>query len=434
MKHVRTTWLRVPIALKALILALTLVTTALALTGRVGSAIAECAGTPLHAAHVGANSETFAEDCDLPDGVTLQPGEVLWHFVLTQTSDPKTMTLNATFQSAGAITGTFIKQSGGVLHWYIITPADDVLLSACTDALGKLLNLSHVCDGDDNGEPATSNITTEIHLGVTDNGDPIVVFPCNAKAPAFVHDSSQLITTPAIELPAGSTVTFEFRNVGDCSGNPLHTSAPFDVGGQVNPSIDPALAQGPLSPGSYSYKAIFQSGNETLVLSAVSNCEPFTVFAKPLTPGYWKTHLNVTGGGGCSGLPSGTGCSSNGPFTLTYLPKPLGNYSVDTIGKGADVWARMNCSNSGSNTTQNQNAVGCLAGHLLAAKLNVANGADTCINQTIADADAFLISINYVGPSGSYTGLTSLQRATAINLKNALDAYNNGLGCNNFCQ
>ena len=230
MKHVRTTWLRVPIPLKALLIALTLFTGALALTSRVGSAIAECAGTPLHTAHVGANSETFAEDCDLPDGVTLQPGEVLWHFVLTQTTDPKTMTLNATFQSAGALTGTFIKQSGGVLHWYIITPADDVLLSACTDALGKLLNLSHVCDGDDNGEPATSNITTEIHLGVTDNGTPIVVFPCNAMAPAFVHDSSQLITTPAIELPGGSTVTFEFHGVRQTAYAGILENAPQRYG------------------------------------------------------------------------------------------------------------------------------------------------------------------------------------------------------------
>src|SRR4030095_15540828 len=54
-------------------------------------------------------------------------------------------------------------------------------------------------------------------------------------------------------------------------------------------------------------------------------------FNAALTPGYWKTHLARTRSTGCTGLPSGTGCSDNGPFTVTYLPKTLGGYNVDTI-------------------------------------------------------------------------------------------------------
>jgi hypothetical protein len=63
-----------------------------------------------------------------------------------------------------------------------------------------------------------------------------------------------------------------------------------------------------------------------------------------------------------------------------------------------------------------------------AAKLNRANGSNFCIDATIASADAFLVSIKYVGPTGNYT-LSSTQRATAISLKSALDTYNNGGGC-----
>jgi hypothetical protein len=102
------------------------------------------------------------------------------------------------------------------------------------------------------------------------------------------------------------------------------------------------------------------------------------------------------------------------------LPLQLGNYTVSTIQQAAAVFVAMNCS---SNTSQG--AVGCLAGHLLAAELNVANGASHCADSVIAAANAFLVSIGYTGPSGTYT-LTSAQRATAIQLKTQLDTYNNG--------
>jgi hypothetical protein len=95
----------------------------------------------------------------------------------------------------------------------------------------------------------------------------------------------------------------------------------------------------------------------------------------------------------------------------------------------------MNC---GSSTTQD--AIGCLAGHLLASKLNVKNGANNCINTIIAKADAFLkgqpvegvpgltVNSTYIGPGGTYV-LNDAQRALVIQLKDALDKYNNGGGC-----
>jgi hypothetical protein len=445
MKYVHKTWGRTPLVLKALVIAAALLSLSVVIANHRASANSTdalaCSGTSLHQSQVGANSDTFPQECDGSEN--LQSGQVLWHFVLTQTNcdayDSNNLpTLTANFSNAGEQTVSGSKCVGGVLHWNIITNGSDTLLAACTPAIGKLLNLSHVCGGGiiDN---TIVEISTQIHFGLTDNGTPIVVGEsnsCTLKAPASVHDSGLILILPSDKtLPAGSTVTFEFRKTGDCSGPAFATAGPIDVSGAGNGFvIDPALAQPNLPAGSYSYKAIFASGDELHFNNAVSDCEPFSVFNAPLTPGYWKNHLALNGTTGCSGLPSGTGCSSNGPFTNTYLPKSLGNYSVDTIQKAAAVWAVMNCSNSGSNATQNQNAAGCLAGHLLAAELNVANGAPGCISTTIADANAFLISIGYTGPSGSYTGLTSTQRAQAISLKNALDAYNNGLGCNNFCQ
>lgn len=143
-----------------------------------------------------------------------------------------------------------------------------------------------------------------------------------------------------------------------------------------------------------------------------------------LTPGYWKNHLAITGTSGCNKLPSGTSCGNNGPFAITYLPLQLGNFSVNTIATAASVFVAMNCGSS-----KDQDAVGCLAGHLLAAKLNVANGANSCIAPTITSSDQFLVSIGYTGPNSKYT-LTASQRSQAIALKSTLDAYNNGIGCN----
>jgi hypothetical protein len=143
-------------------------------------------------------------------------------------------------------------------------------------------------------------------------------------------------------------------------------------------------------------------------------------FNAPLTIGYWKTHISQC----APHVKTGTGgCNNNGPFTVQYLPQPLGNYVVSTGDKALAVFNANNCSSA-----TDQGAVGCLAAQLLAAELNVANHSNTCISSTISAANAFLVSVGYTGPTGTYT-LTSAQRTQALTLKTALDTYNNGGGC-----
>jgi hypothetical protein len=120
-----------------------------------------------------------------------------------------------------------------------------------------------------------------------------------------------------------------------------------------------------------------------------------------LSAGYWKNH----------------------PMQMQpLLPVTLGDFPIASTNDASKVFNAMNCS-----STKDQDAVGCLEGQLLAAKLNVKNGASNCINTVIAQADALLVAIGYHGP-GKYT-LTTAQRTQLISLKNALDKYNNGLGC-----
>src|SRR5215207_6274988 len=135
-----------------------------------------------------------------------------------------------------------------------------------------------------------------------------------------------------------------------------------------------------------------------------------TPYISRLTPGYWKNHLAQA---------------------RNYLPLNLGSYPVNSASQVTKVFNAMNCSSSKPN-----DAIGCLAGHLLAAKLNVANGTGACISPIITKADAFLsgqvvdgvTGISYTGPSGTYT-LTTAQRNLAISLKTLLDKYNNNISC-----
>src|SRR5215831_16221602 len=111
-------------------------------------------------------------------------------------------------------------------------------------------------------------------------------------------------------------------------------------------------------------------------------------------PGYWKNHLANSKVGGpfystdCANVSqSGGSCSTSGPWALQNLSQSLGSFPVSDIIIAAQVFNAASCSSS-----KDQDAIGCLAGQLLATKLNLANGSLQCpgILQTVANADAFL--------------------------------------------
>lgn len=110
------------------------------------------------------------------------------------------------------------------------------------------------------------------------------------------------------------------------------------------------------------------------------------------TPGYWKKHEAAT---------------------TALLPQTLGTYTVSTFAQALAIFNAMKC-------TQ---AINCLAGHLLAAQLDVANGSSICISGVIFQANRLLIKVGYAGP-GTYT-VGPKRRAAAINLAQELDNYTN---------
>jgi hypothetical protein len=295
-------------------------------------------------------------------------------------------------------------------------------------------------------------VSTKIHAGAPDaahdnnTADITGTTVDISGGPVPIHDFA-FIDNFGLDIPAGSTVVFELFSGLVCGGTD-HTGAQLIAPEAVDVTLGTPASTAKAESSVYNVTGANAAGLSYLAtffflgteLDGVpATCEPLSVVCKALTPGYWKNHLGSTSPNQCSGisLPSGTGCSNNGPWASQFLTQTLGGYAVDNILKAATVFAAMNCSNSGNPQQQNQNAIGCLAGHLLAAKLNVANGASTCINATIAAADAFLNAIpkspsgtlSYTGPSGNYSSLTAAARATAISLKTALDNYNNCQGC-----
>jgi len=117
--------------------------------------------------------------------------------------------------------------------------------------------------------------------------------------------------------------------------------------------------------------------------------------------------------------------------TAALLPQTLGEYAVTTMTQAKAIFDRANCSKAKSD-----DATACLAGHLLAAELNLAAGSDPCGAADVSRANRFLrgeavdgvVGIRYTGPD-TYV-LSKAQRSLALTLKDALEAYDNGLGCN----
>lgn len=198
------------------------------------------------------------------------------------------------------------------------------------------------------------------------------------------------------------------------------------TGGNTFPGAEAPGTNKTVTPGSYTVTETGPSGYIAVpspdCSGKIANGETKTCtilnhdIAPRLTIGYWKTHK---------------------PQTTALLPQNLGNYSVATFTQATAVFNATNCSSSSS-----QNAIGCLAGQLLAAELNLANFANQCILPTVNKASSFLKSgtvtvsgttatgVNYIGPSGTYN-LNANQRTVAVKLSTALNTYNNNSGCPN---
>jgi hypothetical protein len=161
---------------------------------------------------------------------------------------------------------------GDVIPAYDYAPAGFHYDGKNNDAAGLALLANH-CNFE-TPEVPVPDVTTEIHLGATDAGTPVVINDANPAltGASTVHDSA-MVDAGNNEIPSESSVTFYFFTSHDCSGEPT-SSDPFSLSGGA---VDPGMVEADLAEGDYSFQAVFTSGNGDQLQNASSDCEPFTV-------------------------------------------------------------------------------------------------------------------------------------------------------------
>jgi hypothetical protein len=276
------------------------------------------------------------------------------------------------------------------------TPGTTVVSAHVTVSVGGL-SLTRSTNGSGaNSGPASKNWADDtIVTHVRDaNGNDLT--GNNQVTPGtVVHDEatvSKTAGTPAaVPAPTG-TVNFTLFNGLSCNGTVVATdpNKPLNASGLAMSVTFTTPAAG----GQFSYLAHYNGDANYPQHDAA--CEPFTVsnpFSPALTPGFWKNHQAAT---------------------TALLPITLGNYNVNTFAKASAIFDAMKCSAP----------IDCLAGHELAAKLDLKSGSNPSITPVIAQADALLIQVNYNG-AGNYTAPTAAQKALALQLETLIDAYTN---------
>ena len=128
-----------------------------------------------------------------------------------------------------------------------------------------------------------------------------------------------------------------------------------------------------------------------------------------LTIGYWKTHAGFTG----------RNPDRVSQFLPIWLGTPNGAKSVEvtTAAQAANILSMNSCDGPSNGITK-------LYAQLLAAKLNIGNGADgSAAAATIAAADAFLATYG----CDAWSSLARAQKNQVLGWATTLDNYNNGL-------
>ena len=238
------------------------------------------------------------------------------------------------------------------------------------------------------------------------------------KAPAVSYNTTYIYDIPSNTWASGpnTNVAHSFTG-GTAIGNLLIVVAGFDgVTGNTN-TVETALAEG--SPTPTPSPSVSPSVTPTATPTATPTTTPTPSVTPSPTPTPSATPtVTPTPSATPGGCVFGFGYWKNHPQAWPVTELQLGNvtYTQDQLLSIMHEPVRGN-------------GLVSLAHHLITAKLNVANGADpSCIQQTIADADA-LIGDLVVPPVGD--GYLAPRDVNA--LKDTLEDYNEGHLCAPSC-
>lgn len=239
------------------------------------------------------------------------------------------------------------------------------------------------------------------------------------KAPAVSYNTTYIYDIPSNTWASGpnTNVPHSFTG-GTAIGNLLIVVAGFDGGNGNTDTVETALAEGGATPtptpSATTTPSVTPSATPTASVTPSPTPTPTASATPTVTPSVTPTPSATP-----AGCVFGFGYWKNHPQAWPVTELQLGNvtYTQDQLLSIMHQPVRGN-------------GLVSLAHHLITAKLNVANGSDpSCIQQTIADADA-LIGDLVVPPVGD--GYLAPRDVNA--LKDVLEEYNEGQLCAPSCE
>jgi hypothetical protein len=147
---------------------------------------------------------------------------------------------------------------------------------------------------------------------------------------------------------------------------------------------------------------------------------------EPRTIGYWKNWNKCTTGNQAATAAKNGGAAAGVFIVEDLLPQTIGKLTITTCAQAVKVLSKQDQSGK----SMANDAAYELAAQLLAARFNLAAGAETCqaVQDAVVQAQALLYGIGWNG-TGSYLTKSSANRTSALALAATLDNYNNGNVC-----
>ena len=168
----------------------------------------------LHQFENGANPNGISWD-QAPQGTDdeckdadLAPGAVLWHFIQNGVDDDAITSgkMTATFADAGTIADVeSYKKAGPVLHWNIITPTHDTLLSASSNVTSDgQFNLSHVCVGPEESVAESASAEQSVEGSVAESVEESVAESAEQSVEGSIAESEEASGEQSVEAGTGT--------------------------------------------------------------------------------------------------------------------------------------------------------------------------------------------------------------------------------------
>ena len=163
---------------------------------------------------------------------------------------------------------------------------------------------------------------------------------------------------------------------------------------------------------------------QTLVF-VVDNSRPG---GDPRTIGYWKNWNRCTSGNQAATAQKNGGAAAGFFLVEDLLPQLVGDANVTTCQQAVKLLSKQDRNGK----SKSSDAAYELAAQFLAARFNLAAGAETCtsVQEAVLSSQTLLDGINFTG-AGDYLGSKSKdpRRGQALTLATVLDRYNNGGLC-----